>query len=473
MKTTEVPAVPESGDRLSFCSLPLRKELLTNISTLNYHNMTPIQAQSLPIMMDGSDLIAQSKTGSGKTAAFGLALLNRLKIDRFAVQALVLCPTRELADQVSQVLRRLVRLLPNVKILNLSGGMSMKPQLDSLRHGAHIIVGTPGRIQKHLTKGSLSLRHLSSLVLDEADRMLDMGFFEAIKEVLSFCPKQRQTLLFSATYPPQIKQLSSEFLHEPKHIILEDLENNQDIEQSFYEVSHQANKFSLLKALLVHHQASSTLIFCNTKEQTTQLTTLLNKEGFSAIALNGDLEQLERDQAMIRFANQSCSILVATDVAARGLDIKDLPMVINYELAFEPDVHIHRIGRTGRAGNSGIAVNITTPSDAERLCGIEENLAKPLRWENINTLNCSHITIKLPPMMTLCLSAGKKDKISPGDILGALTKDAGIGGDKIGKIHISPLYSYVAIERSQVDKAYRYFQNGKLKGRRVQVKRLQ
>ncbi|KTD07072.1 ATP-dependent RNA helicase DbpA [Legionella jamestowniensis DSM 19215] len=473
MKSTEDPTFPASMDRLSFCSLPLREELLTNISSLNYKNTTPIQAQSLPIMLNGSDLIAQSKTGSGKTAAFGLALLNLLKVELFAVQALVLCPTRELAEQVSQALRRFARLLPNVKILNLSGGMPMKPQLDSLRHGAHIIVGTPGRVQKHLTKESLSLRHLRMLILDEADRMLDMGFFDAIKEVLSFCPQKRQTLLFSATYPAQIKQLSSEFLHDPKHIIIEELENNLDIEQCFYEVSNQANKFSLLKALLVHHQASSTLIFCNTKEQTTQLTNLLNKEGFSAIPLHGDLEQIERDQAMIRFVNQSCSILVATDVAARGLDIKELPMVINYELSFEHDVHIHRIGRTGRAGNSGIALSITTPSDAERICLIEQHLAEPLRWGNINTLTNSNITIKLPLMVTLCLSAGKKDKISPGDILGALTKDAGIVGDKIGKINISALYSYVAIERSQADKAFRYFQNGKLKGRRVGVKRLQ
>lgn len=473
MKSTEDPTFPASMDRLSFCSLTLREELLTNISSLNYKNMTPIQAQSLPFMLNGSDLIAQSKTGSGKTAAFGLALLNLLKVELFAVQALVLCPTRELAEQVSQALRRFARLLSNVKILNLSGGMPMKPQLDSLRHGAHIIVGTPGRVQKHLTKESLSLRHLRMLILDEADRMLDMGFFDAIKEVLSFCPQKRQTLLFSATYPAQIKQLSSEFLHDPKHIIIEELENNLDIEQCFYEVSNQANKFSLLKALLVHHQASSTLIFCNTKEQTTQLTTLLNKEGFSAIPLHGDLEQIERDQAMIRFVNQSCSILVATDVAARGLDIKELPMVINYELSFEHDVHIHRIGRTGRAGNRGIALSITTPSDAERIFLIEQHLAKPLRWGNINTLTNSNITIKLPLMVTLCLSAGKKDKISPGDILGALTKDAGIVGDKIGKINISALYSYVAIERSQADKAFRYFQNGKLKGRRVGVKRLQ
>ncbi|WP_045105572.1 ATP-dependent RNA helicase DbpA [Legionella hackeliae] len=460
-------------DRLSFCSLTLRDELLTNISSLNYKNMTPIQAQSLPIILNGSDLIAQSKTGSGKTATFGLALLNLLNVELFAVQALVLCPTRELAEQVSQALRRFARLMPNVKILNLSGGMPMKPQLDSLKHGAHIIVGTPGRVQKHLNKESLSLRQLGMLVLDEADRMLDMGFYDAIKEILSFCSKKRQTLLFSATYPAQIKQLSSEFLDNPKHIIIEELENHLDIEQCFYEVSNQANKFLVLKALLVHHQASSTLIFCNTKEQTTQLTTLLNNEGFSAIALNGDLEQIERDQAMIRFVNQSCSILVATDVAARGLDIKELPMVINYELSFEHDVHIHRIGRTGRAGNSGIALSITTPSDAERICLIEQNLAKPLRWGNINTLTNSDITIKLPLMVTLYISAGKKDKISPGDILGALTKDAGIVGDKIGKINISALYSYVAIERSQADKAFRYFQNGKLKGRRVGVKRLQ
>jgi ATP-independent RNA helicase DbpA len=462
---------PKSRD-LSFSFLNLREELYKNLASLGYAAMTPIQAQSLPIMLNNQDVIAQAKTGSGKTAAFGLSLLNRLNVENYAVQALIICPTRELAEQVSQALRQLARLLPNVKVLNLSGGMPLKPQLDSLRHGAHIIVGTPGRIKKHLDKESLSLNWLQTLVLDEADRMLDMGFFDAIRDIIMLCPKQRQTLLFSATYPAEIQKLAREFMRDPKIVLVEEVDAELDIEQIFYETNHQTNKFALLKDLLLHFKPASTLIFCNTKEQTTQLAGMLSKEGFSAIALNGDMEQFDRDMAIIRFKNQSCSILVATDVAARGLDIKELPAVINYELAFEHDVHIHRIGRTGRAGSKGLALSLTVPADAQRLCLIEENIKQALSWGSANELNTKGSKILLPEMITLMLSAGRKDKIRPGDILGALTKDAGLAGDKIGKIDITPLYSYVAVHQSQAEKAFQYFQTGKLKGRKVNVKRL-
>jgi ATP-dependent RNA helicase DbpA len=460
------------ADEQPFLSLGLKEALLNNLSSLGYKSMTPIQAQSLPIMLNRQDVIAQAKTGSGKTAAFGLSLLNHLQVEHYAVQALVLCPTRELAEQVSQALRQLARLMPNVKVLNLSGGMPMKPQLDSLRHGAHIIVGTPGRVQKHLDKETLTLNTLQTLILDEADRMLDMGFFDAITDIIKLCPRQRQTLLFSATYPAEIKKLASAFMHNPQRIIVEEAHTELDIEQIFYEAKHQTNKFPLLKALLLHHQPISTLIFCNTKEQTSNLATLLSKEGFNALALNGDMEQMERDLAIIRFKNQSCSILVATDVAARGLDIKELPAVINFDLAFEHDVHIHRIGRTGRAGSKGLALSLITAADAERLLLIEDHLKHPLLWGKISELNKTANSNLSPAMATLCLNAGRKDKIRPGDILGALTKDAGLAGDKIGKIDITPLYSYVAVHQSQADKAYDYLKNGTLKGRKVNVKKL-
>lgn len=457
---------------LLFSSLILRSPLIDNLISLGYEQMTPIQAKSLPMMLDAKDMIAQAKTGSGKTAAFGLSVLHHLHVDYFAVQALILCPTRELAEQVSQALRQLARLMPNVKILNLSGGMPIRAQTDSLKHGAHIIVGTPGRVQKHLDKGSLDISKLQTLVLDEADRMLDMGFVDAIKQVVSFCPKKRQTLLFSATYPTEIQQLASAFMVNPEKVVIEDEHTELDIEQLFYEVSTKADKFSLLPRLLRHYKPASALIFCNTKEQTTELSRLLNKESFSAMSLNGDMEQVDRDEAMIRFVNKSCTILVATDVAARGLDIKELPLVINFDIAFERDVHIHRIGRTGRAGNKGVAISISTPADAGRLCIIEESQAKPLSWGNSNALNHSDSQLMLPTMVTLCLSAGRKDKIRPGDILGALTKDAGLSADVIGKIDITSLYSYVAIHKSQSDKALQYWVDGKLKGRKLHAKRL-
>lgn len=465
----------ESGtkeDKQSFISLGLRELLLNNLSTLGYSTMTPIQAQSLPVMLKNHDIIAQAKTGSGKTAAFGLSLLNRLNVDKYTVQSLVLCPTRELAEQVSQSLRQLARLMPNVKVLNLSGGMPLKPQLDSLRHKAHIIVGTPGRVQKHIDKKSLSLHTLETLVLDEADRMLDMGFLDAIREIIKKCPKQRQTLLFSATFPSEIKKLASEFMENPKRVVVEDVPTELDIEQIFYEVDHPKEKLALLKALLLHHKPASTLIFCNTKEKTSQVAEMLTKEGFSAIALNGDMEQVDRDIAIIRFKNKSCSILVATDVAARGLDIKELPVVINFELAFEHDVHIHRIGRTGRAGSKGLALSLTSPADLQRIYIIEDGLQHPVNKGNSKLLTNSDSSILSPEMITISLNAGKKDKIRPGDILGALTKDAGLAGDMIGKIDITSLYSYVAVHRSQAERALNYMRDGKLKGRKVNAKKI-
>lgn len=453
-----------------FTSLALRAALTANLLSLGYKKMTRVQAQSLPLMLAGNDVIAEAETGSGKTAAFGLALLHHLCLERLEVQALVLCPTRELAEQVTQTLRRLARLLPNVKVVNLSGGSPMKPQLDSLRYGAHIIVGTPGRVEKHLEKASLSLTALQTLVIDEADRMLDMGFVDAMKRVISCCPSRRQTLLFSATYPLEIKALATQFMQKPQKITCE-LISQADIQQIFYEVENQASKFFLLKALLSHYQPTSALIFCNTREQTAKLSAALIAEGFSAMMLNGGMEQIERDRAFIRFVNQSCSLLIATDVAARGLDIKELPMVINFDLAFEHTVHIHRIGRTGRAGSKGLACSLTTPADGYRLSVIEEEMSVPLHWGNVPELMKTPFKKIIPSMVTLCLSAGRKNKIRPTDIVGVLTKEAGLAMETIGKIDITPLYSYVAIHQNQVAKAYHFFQNGQLKGRRVQVKK--
>lgn len=462
----------ETTASTAFSSLDLKEPLVSNLESLGYSSMTEIQAQSLPLMLKGQDLIAQAKTGSGKTAAFALALLNRLQIEKYRVQALILCPTRELAEQVAQAIRQLARLMPNVKVLNLSGGMPMKPQLDSLRHGAHIIVGTPGRVLKHLEKEALSVKHLQTLVLDEADRMLDMGFFDAINAIIQYCPKERQTLLFSATYPSEIKKLAGQFMQNPKRVKIEEAHTQLDIEQRYFEANDSKAKYALLKALLLHYKPSSTLIFCNTKEKTSDIATQLKKDGFSAIALNGDMEQNERDMAIIRFKNQSCSILVATDVAARGLDIKELPAVINYDLAFEPEVHTHRIGRTGRAGSKGLALSMVAPSDGQRILIIEEGLGHSIPWGKSSELTDTKSKILAPEMVTLSLSAGKKDKIRPGDILGALTKDAGIAATKIGKIDISPLYSYVAIHQSEAGTALQHFQCGKLKGRKVNVRKL-
>lgn len=460
---------PGLEKELAFSSLPLRQELLNNLLSLNYHQMTPIQARSLPVMLNKTDVIAQAQTGSGKTVAFGLNLLQDLKTEGTFIQSMVLCPTRELAEQVSQVLRRLARQLPNVKILNLSGGMPIRPQYDSLRHGAHIIVGTPGRVLKHLLQKTLILSQVNKVVLDEADRMLDMGFLDDIQQILQHCPSKRQTLLFSATFTLPIKQLAKSFMQNPLEIKIEEQGNVQEINQKFYEVSQQNEKYAVLKKILAHYQPTSSLIFCNTKEKTQELSKDLKRDGWSVAVLNGDLEQFERDQAMIQFANHSRQILVATDVAARGLDIRELPAVINYDVAFEPEVHVHRVGRTGRAGCSGLALSITTFQDAERICAIEALMGKPLVWDNIESLIPAKTNPSTPNMVTLRLMAGRKDKIRPGDILGALTKEAGLKAEMIGKIDISTLHAYVAIERNQAKKAYEHFYSGKIKGKKIGV----
>lgn len=462
----------QTDQNTSFSTLHLSAELTKNLASLNYEAMTPIQAKSLPFILAGDDVIAKAKTGSGKTVAFGLGLLSKLNIELYAVQSLILCPTRELAEQVCQSLRQLARLMPNVKVLNLSGGIPMRPQLDSLRHGAHIIVGTPGRVQKHLNENSLSLKKLRTLVLDEADRMLDMGFLDDMRAIMSHCPSSRQTLLFSATYPDEIEKLCREFMKQPKEVQVDTVHNTGHIQQHFYELRQAAEKLPLLKTLLLHHQPSSALIFCNTKLQTSEIANQLRQAGFNALALNGDMEQVDRDQTVVRFANQSCSILVATDVAARGLDIKDLPLVINYELAFEDDVHVHRIGRTGRAGSSGLAISLTLPNDAERLINIENQTGQPVEWQDAAKLDTKNKSAVQPAMVTLSLGAGRKEKIRPGDILGALTKDAGLPGDAIGKIHIMDMNAYVAIARNHANKALAYLQTGKLKGRKVNARKL-
>ncbi len=456
----------------SFAILALHENLLANLLSLNFNSMTPVQAQSLPVILTGQDVIVQAKTGSGKTVSFGLAILNRLQVEKISIQAMILCPTRELADQIVQVLRQLARQMHNIRILNLSGGIPIRSQYDTLRHGAHIVVGTPGRIKKHLEEETLILDQLQVLVLDEADRMLDMGFCDDISDIFTYCPLRCQTLLFSATYPPGVKHLATKFMLDPCSITVEDsVEAHEDIEQIFYRVKESEEKSELIKALLLHHQPQLALIFCNLKEQTVQLSYQLRRMGFSALPLNGDMDQVERDQSILRFRNNSCSILVATDVAARGLDIQGLPLVINYELAANRHMHIHRVGRTGRAGARGLAVSLVGSEDENRLEYVEKSLQKSLFWGEIKSLNPRGRVFK-PDMVTLYISAGRKDKIRPGDILGSLTKDAGLSGETIGRIDIGPLYSYVAIHESCVDQAFDHFDGGRLKGRKVRVRKL-
>ncbi|MCD1637309.1 ATP-dependent RNA helicase DbpA [Pseudomonas stutzeri] len=455
----------------AFSSLPLSAAMLANLEALGYTAMTPIQAQSLPIMLKRQDLIAQAKTGSGKTAAFGIALLDPINPRYFGCQALVLCPTRELADQVAKELRRLARAADNIKILTLCGGVSIGPQIASLEHGAHVIVGTPGRVQEHLKKGTLKLDGLNTLVLDEADRMLDMGFYDAIAEIIGQTPARRQTLLFSATYPAGIKQLSATFMRDPQQVRVEALHDDTQIEQRFYEIDPQQRMTAVVRVLSAF-RPQSCVAFCFTKQQCQELVEQLTSKGISAAALNGDLEQRDRDQVLAMFANRSLSVLVATDVAARGLDVEALDLVINVELARDPEIHVHRIGRTGRAGKQGLAVSLVAPAEAHRAQAIENLQQAPLNWQPLDALESQSGEPLQPPMVTLCIAAGRKDKLRPGDILGALTGDAGIPGSQVGKIAIFDFQAFVAVERTVARQALKRLNDGKIKGRSLKVRQL-
>ncbi|MFG0860673.1 ATP-dependent RNA helicase DbpA [Pseudomonas sp. CJQ_13] len=443
--------------------------MLANLDALGYASMTPIQAQSLPVILKGQDLIAQAKTGSGKTAAFGIGLLNPINPRYFGCQALVLCPTRELADQVAKELRRLARAEDNIKILTLCGGVSLGPQIASLEHGAHIIVGTPGRIQQHLDKGTLVLDGLNTLVLDEADRMLDMGFFDAIASIIGKTPSRRQTLLFSATYPAGIKQLATDFMRNPQQVKVESLHADNQIEQRFIEIDPQ-QRLEAVTRVLGHYRPQSCVAFCFTKQQCEDVVAHLTAKGIVAQALHGDLEQRDRDQVLTMFANRSSSVLVATDVAARGLDIDGLDMVINVELARDAEIHVHRVGRTGRAGEKGIAVSLVAPAEGHRAQAIEALQKSPLRWDQLDSLKNKGGEPLLPVMTTLCIAAGRKDKLRPGDILGALTGDAGIPGKQVGKIAIFDFQAFVAVERALAKQAMQRLNSGKIKGRALKVR---
>ncbi|TXD56413.1 ATP-dependent RNA helicase DbpA [Ralstonia sp. TCR112] len=452
-----------------FSTLPLAPAVLANLAQLGYTDMTPIQAASLPIALAGHDLIAQAKTGSGKTAAFALALLARLDARSFDVQAMVLCPTRELADQVAQEIRRLARAEENVKVLTLCGGTPMRPQAASLEHGAHVIVGTPGRIMDHLERGNLALGALKTLVLDEADRMLDMGFFDDIATVVRQCPADRQTLLFSATYPEGIAKLSQRILRNPKEVKLQERHDDSKIRQRFYEVA-DSQRLHAVGLLLKHYRPVSTLAFCNTKQQCRDLLDVLRAQGIHALALHGELEQRERDQVLIQFANRSCSVLVATDVAARGLDIAQLEAVINVDVTPDPEVHVHRIGRTGRADENGWALSLASMDEMGRVGNIEEAMGREVEWHKLDELDTGNDAPLLPPMETLQILGGRKEKIRPGDVLGALTGDAGFRGDQIGKINVTEFSTYVAVERGIARDALRKLNAGTVKGKKVRVR---
>jgi len=453
-----------------FSTLTLIEPLHRALAEVGYTDMTPVQAASLPAILAGRDVVAEAKTGSGKTAAFALGLLSKLDASVVTLQGLVLCPTRELADQVSREIRRLARFIPNVKVLTLCGGIPLRPHLASLAHEPHLVVGTPGRILELIQRQALPLAGIKVLVLDEADRMLDMGFADDLHSIIEGLPERRQTLLFSATIPASIREMSHDLQRDPLDVTVKSDTDDVLIEQAFYEVEPE-QKLAALEALLLLHRPEAVVVFCNTRAEVRTVAAELDVRHFAVLALHGELDQREREEMLVRFANRSCTVLVASDVAARGLDIADLPMVINFDLAADADTHLHRIGRTGRAGRRGRALTLCTPRDSGRTRLIEDRSGQPLHWERLPPLDAEKQPLTAP-FVTLAIDAGRQDKLRPGDLLGALTGDAGIPGTAVGKIDVFPTRTYVAIAEDWHQKALQRLRAGKIKGRAFRIRRV-
>lgn len=452
-----------------FSSLPIRPELLQSLSGVNYVEMTPIQERSASPIIEGRDLLAQAETGSGKTAAFAIGILNKLDASVFQTQALVICPTRELSDQVAEEIRRLASSLANVRVLTLCGGRPIHDQLASLKRAPHIVVGTPGRLKKLVEKGSVAVNKIETLVLDEADRMLDMGFNDDIMAIIGKTSNKRQTLLFSATYPDEIVAVSSVIQNDPVEVRVAASNTVENIKQVFVLATDEQKPEMLLRAV-GKYQLENAIVFCNRKNRVQSICDSLKAQGVKARPLHGDLEQRDRDEAIILFGNKSISYLVATDVAARGLDIDDLSAVISYDLTPDSETHLHRTGRTGRAGKQGIAITFVNQDELHRLEAIEGQLGEVISFEKLLESDVDHGMRSNPATRTIQISAGKKDKIRAGDIVGALTADSELTNDHIGKITVQAKISFVAVDYAKAPGALKTLTEGRIKRQKVRAR---
>jgi ATP-dependent RNA helicase DeaD len=368
----------------SFEELNLQPELLKAVEELEYTTPTTVQSQVIPAMLAGTDVIVRSKTGSGKTAAFALPVLHNLDVDDKFVQCLVLAPTRELAMQVSQAMQDYGKFV-NAKVLAVYGGQAYGPQIRSLKRGVQVVVGTPGRLNDLIRKNILDLSGVHTVVLDEADEMLSMGFIDEIETILSETPAQRQTTLFSATVPQRIRKLAEKYMNNPQSIFVKQTEMTVNTIEQRYCVVNEKDKMAVLTRFFEVEEITSALIFAKTRVSTGELANELTVRGFAAEALNGDLNQDARERVLNRFRNNQIKVLVATDVAARGLDIDDISHVFNYDLPHDPDSYVHRVGRTGRAGKTGIAITLITPKEKYSIRRIEKFIKHELTLASIPT----------------------------------------------------------------------------------------
>lgn len=457
-----------------FSSLPLFNEILSVVQELGFSKLTPIQEQAIPVLLGGQDVIGRSKTGSGKTAAYAIPILQKIELKQRTVQALVLCPTRELTTQVAKEIRKFGRKFNELQVATVYGGVPIREQAQALENGSQIVVGTPGRLLDLLSKRILFLGDVKILIVDEADKMLEMGFEDDMAALMNVLSTLKQTALFSATFPEALKSISQRYMKKPKEIVIDEPKESLElIEQIVYDYDESENKSHILMRILQQHPKDSAIIFCNQKTTVNELLEMFVEQGVSAGALHGDIEQRDRDRVVSLFRNKSYRLLIATDVAARGLDIDHLELVVNYDFPAQPDVYVHRIGRTGRAGKSGTAVLLAKPIESMKIRELEQatngKMQRPkLGFKNQHSIGASH---KDSVMQTLSISGGRKEKLRPGDILGALTNPAmGLTASDVGKIEIQDHHSLVAVSAHQAPMVLKKLREGKIKGHKFQIK---
>ena len=522
-------------DTVKFEDLGLDTRILRAITEMGFEEPSPIQAKAIPEVMSGRDVIGQAQTGTGKTAAFGIPLLQKIDPKNRKLQAIVLCPTRELAIQVEDEIRRLCKFMHGIKVLPVYGGQDISIQIRSLKGGVQLVIGTPGRVMDHLRRHTLKFDELHTIVLDEADEMLNMGFREDIETILKDAPQERQTILFSATMPQPILDITRNYQKDAVMVRVVKKELTvKNIDQYYYEVK-QKNKEEVLSRLIDMYNPKLSLVFCNTKKRVDELTEALKGRGYFAEGLHGDLKQSQRDRVMKGFRTGKTEILIATDVAARGIDVDDVEAVFNYDLPQDDEFYVHRIGRTGRAGRVGKAFTFVVGrevyklKDIQRYCKtkiyaqpvpslndvtairlekvmeeIEEIIKnedlrsmmrvieRQINEEDYTAMDIAAAFLKkymgefeqntLPKreddfgdtgaeegMVRLFINIGKKQKVRPGDILGAVAGESGIPGKLVGTIDMYDKYTFVEVPRENAADVLRAMKNTKIKGKSINV----
>ena len=533
-------------ETMKFEELGLLPEILRGIEEMGFEEATPIQSQAIPVVMSGSDVIGQAQTGTGKTAAFGIPMLQNMDSELKKTQALILSPTRELAIQVAEELRNLSKYMHGVKILPVYGGQDISKQIRSLKGGIQVIVGTPGRVMDHLRRKTIRCEDVRMIVLDEADEMLNMGFREDIETILEYIPEERQTVLFSATMPKPILEITRKYQKDAVTIKVVKKELTvSNIEQYYYDVKRK-DKTEVLTRLLDYYNPKGSIVFCNTKRMVDELSHELTMRGYFAEGLHGDMKQAQRDRVMANFRTGKTDILIATDVAARGLDIDYVEAVFNYDIPQDDEYYVHRIGRTGRAGRAGKAFSFVRGKEVYKLKDImrycktkifaqpvpssqdvaqmraekvmdkietiieEENLQKMINFieKQINESDYTAMGVRTPMdiaaaflkqaiggletaaapegygadsrfsfgdtgaesgMVRLFINIGKKQKVKPGDILGAVAGESGISGDLVGAIDMYDKFTFVEVPLEYGKKVLQSMSHAKIKGKEINI----